>query len=201
MENDTTPSESLTTRRRNLFRRAEFLPGFDAYVAEHPEVGKYITEQWRFVENAVRDDDIVRFEDAAGSWLKACHRVNELLAETYRQAHPEPESWELRYFKWMKIVFIRFESPRGEFFLVPRRPRRRPKARHWYTADEMMALVLPGPSALIALSDKLPLRPEDMSKPGMDEKHLHLDFTGDKLRQFYVSGGISAWKKETSSTD
>lgn len=195
-ETITDPTTSLADRRRSLFRHAECLPGFDAFVADHPDIGKYISEQWRLVEAAVRDDDLSRFEDSAGSWLKACHRVNELVAEVYRAAHADPEAWELRYLKWMAVTFIRLESPAGEFFVVPRRPRRRPKAKHWYTVDEILGMMEPGVAHLIGMTGKLPMRPEDLPRPAPNEKHLHMDFTGPTLDSYYVFGG-NQWRNAT----
>jgi hypothetical protein len=154
------------------------LPGWNAFVVRSASATKSIGERRERLEASVRDEDEVLFTRALSAWLAACHRVNELLAEEYRAAHEDPLTWELRYIKWMKLKFIRFDSPLGEFFVVPRMPRRKPKARYWYTADEMIAMLHPTTAAAINQFKQLPARPDSLPRPADGEYHTHIDFTG-----------------------
>jgi hypothetical protein len=169
----------------------ENLPGFLAKKNSDPDILKWISDQESRLEASVRDADEVLFEQAAGAWLKACWRVNELVAEDYRQAHLDPEQWELRFFKWMtKVSFIRFECQWGEFFVVPRKPRRRPNAKHWFTADEMIDILnSPVTTQAIVAFGQLPIRPDDIPHPAPGEKHLDIDFTGEAPVIRYIFRG------------
>lgn len=157
----------------------ERLPGWANYLEADSAARKWIDEQYNKMLAAIRDDDEVLFERAAASWRKAFFRLNERLAERYRQAHPDPETWELRYFKWMtKVIFIKFECPLGTFYLVPRQPKKKPRAKYWYTADEMIDMLHPATAAAINTFGQLPVRPESLSEPGKGEKFMHIDLTG-----------------------
>jgi len=164
---------------------SERLPGWEALLSNNPKISGYLEELKVRVENSIRDVDGVRFEKEVKSIEKAWNRLNELLAEDYRKANADPELWELRYIKWMKVSFIKFGSPRGDFYLVPRPPSRKPKAEHWYTVDEMMTFVRPEITALLNMSDQLPLRPDVLKPPGPGEKVLHIDATGPVVRTYY----------------
>ena len=117
----------------------------------------------------------------------AWERVNERLAEEYRVANEDPETWELRYIKWMKkIVYIKFGSPMGDFYLVPKKPRKKPKAAHWYTVDEMLGMLNPAVVAAIEMAGSLPVRPETLPGPEPGEKHMLVDMTGPEMRVKYT---------------
>jgi hypothetical protein len=49
----------------------------------------------------------------------------------------------------------------------------------------MMFLLRPEVASLIALSGKLPGRPEDLAPPGPGENVLHIDATGPTVRSYY----------------
>lgn len=159
----------------------EALPGFDEYLKNENKASQWIAEQEAKINQAVRDEDDILLERALGSWTKAVERVNEIIAEKYRQANPEAagDGWDLRYVKWMtKVKYIRLECPLGEFYVVPRMPARRPKAKYWYTADEMIAMLHPTTAEVIKTFEALPVRPETLSAPGPGEKHLRINATG-----------------------
>lgn len=175
----------LEIRRQQIIARqvSENLPSFDEHVAGSEEIGRRLDGQLRLMAAAVRDCDEVNLDKGLEAWIKICQEVNENLAEQYRQANPDPETWELRYFKWMvRVIFVRFDSPLGEFYLVPRKPRRRPKAKYWYTADEMIDMLHTGVANVINAFGALPIRPTDLSPPGPGEQHVHIDLTGPEPR-------------------
>lgn len=198
MKNSRTPAttETLEIRRRQAMadQDASNLPEFDAKKAGDPKIAKYIADQEGRIAAAVRDADEIVFETTIGSWLKACYRVNEIIADEYRAANPDPATWELRYFKWMtRVQYILFESPLGEFAIVPRRGRRVP-AKHWYTADEMIGILgNPAIGETIKMLGTLPVRPESLPGPAEGEKHLHIDATGPQVQaRFEFHGGSHA---------
>lgn len=171
---------------------SERLPGWEAFLAKDSNAQKYCEEQLARIEDSIRDDDAVRFERAVGSWRKAWQRINEILAEEYRQANEDPDLWELRYVKWMKkLDYIRLDSPYGEFFIVPRKPRRKPKVDRWYTVDEVIEMLNPVITSLIVEGKRLPIRAEALRNPGPGEKHLVMDFTGPEtdIRYRLPKGG------------
>lgn len=176
-------SESLEERRRSIVaaQEATNLPEFQFRVDADPAMGKWIVEQVSRMDAAIRDIDEVLFDQAAGAWQKAAHRVNEIIAEEYRVAHPDVELWDLRYFKWMtRVTFIKFDSPFGEFYLVPRKPRVQPKTMYWYTADEMIDMLHPQVAHTIKTFGVLPdKRAVPKLKPG--EQIIHVDATGDQF--------------------
>lgn len=177
METDP-PAETLSHRAHRVLsaQLVDALPGFEEYLATDSTAADWIAEQEAKINAAIRDDDSILLDRALGSWTKAIARVNEHLAEKYRQAHPDAEFWELRYLKWMiKVKYIRFECPMGEFYVVPRMPTRRPKAPHWYTVDELLDMLHPTTIAAIKAFNALPVRPDALPAPGPDEKHLHVD--------------------------
>jgi hypothetical protein len=164
----------------------ETLPGFEDYLKKDTRAAGWIAEQEAKINAAARDDDDILLERALGSWTKAVGRVNEIIAEEYRLSHPDPELWELRFVKWMtKITYIRFESPMGEFYVVPRMPKRRPKAAHWYTVDEMIDMMHPAVAETIKAFGVLPVRPEALPGPAPGEKHLLIDATGKQVVMKY----------------
>lgn len=184
-------SEDLAARRTQLqvMQETENLPEFATHVASDEKIDRWLKDQIARMDAAIRDTDEVLFDQASGAWLKAAQRVNEIIAEEYRQAHPDAESWDLRYFKWMtKIKFIRFESPLGEFYLVPRRPQIRPKAQHWYTADEMIDMLHPMAAKTIQAFGVLPVRPETLAGPRPGEAHIHITPGGDPPIKFDLHG-------------
>lgn len=162
------------------------LPEFDAKVDADPKAKNWIEKQLIRIGQSIKDDDEILFEEAVGTWVKACERINELIAEDYRQANTDPTLWDLRYVRWMtRLTFIKFGSPMGEFYLVPRMPRTRPKAEFWYTVDEMVDMLHPTTAAAIAAFGKLPARPSSLRRPEDGEKHLHVDLTGDTPQVHY----------------
>lgn len=186
-------SQSPTTQERLKLRLQQELatigegrlPGWEAFFASDPKIKAWMDDLHQRIDNAMRDEDDVRFEKEMASITKAWGRVNELVAEDYRKKNEDPSTWELRFIKWMKIAFIKFDSPLGEFYLVPRQPKRRPKAAHWYTVDEMLTFLRPPIAELIKMSGKLPGRPEDLKPPGPGEQVIHIDATGPTVKTTY----------------
>lgn len=186
-------AETLSTRTMRAIRDMilEALPGLDAYIIRNPKAASWIAEQEGKIDAALLDADRILTERAFNSWKKAIERINEILAEEYRQAHPDAEMWELRYLKWMtKVQYLRFESPLGEFFVLPRLPTKRPKAAHWYTADEMIDMLHPSVSATILAFGILPVRPSAVPKAGAGDKVLHIDATGPQVEMRYEMQGV-----------
>jgi hypothetical protein len=166
------------------------LPGWANYLERDQEARKWTDEQYDRMLSAIRDDDEVLFERAAASWRKAFCRINERLAESYRQANANPELWDLRFFKWMKhVIYIKFESELGTFYLVPQKPRKKPRAEYWYTADEMIGMLQPATAAAINTFKQLPVRPESLKGPEKGEKHMRVDLTGSAMGVKFDLGG------------
>jgi hypothetical protein len=159
---------------------ANRLPGWEACFVKDPKIGQWLDTLDKRIRNAIRDEDRVRFERELHSIIKAWERINELVAEDYRAKNPDPEQWELRYVKYMKIQYMRFDSPLGEFYVVPRTPRRKPKAEHWYTVDEMLAMLHPPVVELIKFANSMPKRPESLSPPGPGEQVISIGPEGTK---------------------
>lgn len=185
-----TPADLMRTRADAVMREQldEALPGFDEYLKNDTKAAGWLAEQEAKIKQAVRDEDDILLERALGSWVKAVGRVNEILAEQYRQANPDAagDGWELRYVKWMtKVKYIRFECPLGEFYVVPRMPTRRPKATHWYTVDELIDMLHPTVAETIKAFGSLPVRPDSLPGPGPSEKHLTFDATGPEVVMTY----------------
>ncbi len=187
-------AETLVTRTMSAIRETilESLPGVEAYLSREMKAGAWVAEQEAKMASALRDNDRILTERAFNTWRKAIERVNEILAEEYRQAHPDATLWELRYLKWMtKVQYVRFESPLGEFFVLPRMPLKRPKAAHWYTVDEMIDMLHPSVSATILAFSALPVRPGAVPKVGPGEKVLHIDATGPQVEMHYEIQGVT----------
>jgi hypothetical protein len=157
------------------------LPELDAQIEADSGKAKKRDDLLNRMKVAVRDADEGNLEKSITAWTDLCREVNETIAEAYRIS-TDPDLWELRYVRWMvRITFIRFESPMGEFFLVPQKPRKTPRAKHWYTVDEMLDMLTPGVAATIKAIGTLPIRPESLIGPKPGEQHLHVDLTGPKL--------------------
>ena len=157
---------------------SERLPGWEEFLEENAEAAKWIAEYDHRIGAAIHDGDAVLFERALGTWRKAWHRVNLRIAEQYRQDHPDPETWSLHYFKWMvKVHYIEFESELGNFLLYPQRPSRKPHLTHWYTADQMIAMLEDNVAATIKTFGVLPVQPSQLKPPGEGEKHMQIDLT------------------------
>ncbi len=187
-------AEELTARWGRIVgaQEKEKLPGFNEQRSLDPKIVDWLETQEQRVRKSIADVDELLFEKAVDTWLKACARVNEIVANAYRASHPDSETWELRYLKWMTgINHIKFDSSMGEFWLYPRRPRRRPETTNWYTVDEMIDML--DNSAIvhaIKTFGKLPGRPEELSRPGVDEKHAHVDLTQEPAQvTFDFKGG------------
>jgi len=163
------------------------LPGWEAFLASNEKARIHIEEQEGRIAEACRDNDEVRLERALAGWRKAWFRVNEVVAEEYRLANKDPYQWEWRYFKWMsKVTYMRCDSPMGEFYVFPRKPRRKPKVEHWFTADEMLDMMHPATAKAIELFGQLPVRPDSLEGPRQGEKHMEIDLTGEEMKVRYI---------------
>jgi len=169
------PTETLSAERDRVFAymTAGKLPGWDDRYAQDPKIRAYITGLHAALSNAIRDDAVFDFKKTIGSIIKSWERVNELLAEAYRATHPDPETWELRYVKWMPLTYIHFDSPHGEFCLVPRRPRGTMPAPRWYTVDEMLEMLEPGVAQVITIFGAWPNNHLVLKPPGPGEQVVH----------------------------
>lgn len=177
-----TSAELEQTRLRAIEKQTEVnLPELEAHLAAAPDKARKHADHLHRMSVAVRDADEVNLEKSINEWVNLCRDINETIAEAYRVAQTDPEMWELRYVRWMtRVTFIRFESPYGEFFVVPQKPRKNPRAKYWYTVDELLDLLTPGVAATIKAFGQLPARPESLAGPKPGEQHLHVDLTGDK---------------------
>ena len=139
----------------------------------------WIKKQRKRIAVATRDEDEILFEKALNSWEKAFDKLNGICGEAYRAQTPAPEDWPLRYFRWMKVQYMKLECELGIFYIVPRPPSRKPRVPHWMTADEMID-ILSSPSTIAAIKKfGLPVRPETIGKPKRGEKHMIINFTND----------------------
>jgi hypothetical protein len=139
----------------------------------------WIGKQRKRVDVAMRDEDEILFEKALASWEKAFEKLNEICGEAYRAQCPNPEEWPLRYFRWMKVQYMKLHCELGTFYIVPRMPKRKPRVPHWLTADEMID-ILANPATVAAIKTfGLPVRPESISGPKRGEKHMIVNLTGD----------------------
>lgn len=163
----------------------EMLPGWREALEANPGLKSEISQLAARIENAIRDEDEIRYEEVAIPFARLHDQLNVIVAEEYRAKNTDPELWELRYIKWMKISFIKFDSPMGEFFLTPRTPKKTPKARHWYTVDEMMSLVRGPVAELIKMGGVLPDRADVLQPPGPGERVIHIDATSQPVRTYY----------------
>lgn len=182
------PAESLTDRAARLMADTfmDALPGHADFLARESRASQWIDEQEAKIRTAIAGDDLALLDRALGTWVKAINRVNEILAEEYRQAHPDPATWELRYIRWMsKLTYIRFDSPLGEFYLLPQKPSRRPKVERWYTVDEMIAMLHPAVAATINIFGVMPPRPDALLPRAAGDHILHLDATGPQVVTTY----------------
>lgn len=175
-----TKEEKLRARYNAELEKLEDqrLPGANEHLAQNDDVAKWMIGQQEKIERAIRDEDDILYERSVGGWLKGWEKINTALAEDYRKS-TDPEEWELRYVRFMKIVYMKFECEMGTFFIVPRKPKTKPKAKHWFTVDEMLDLLdTPATVAAIQTFKSLPVRPgsiDDRVPEG--EKHLIMDFT------------------------
>lgn len=168
------------------------LPGWDKVLANDPTHDKKLTTCRELLITAAQNGEEHAFERISAEWLGLWREVNETVAERYRQ-ETEPEDWDLRYFKWMKVKFMRLTCPAGEFYLVPRKPGRKPRATHWYTADEMIDMMT-NEAIRNAIEEfgVLPVRPEEERfEPG--EGSLHIDFTGEVPKAWVDYRPVGEW--------
>ena len=174
------------------------LPGWDSHMDAHPTTTDWMNSQREKVDRAIRDEDEVLFLRSLGGWEKGWGKINTALAEVYRSENTDPASWELRYIKWMKIKFIKFECPLGTFYLVPQPPARSPRAKHWFTVDEMID-ILQGSTTLATINafGQLPARASSLGKPEAGEKHLVVNTTDDGNPAIYYKfrGGVHGGKR------
>jgi len=172
---------------------SERLPGWGAFLDGDEKANRYLTQREQVILDTYRDEDEILFGQAVEAWEKVWERVNERLAERYRKENKDPDLWELRYIKWMKITYIHFTSEKGDFYLLPRRPRKKPRVEHWYTVDEMLDMLHPTIAAALTMSDVLPPRPGSLKGPSRGEKYLVVDCTGPEMKVHYQlpKGGLN----------
>lgn len=157
------------------------LPGWEGRLAADPEAKGWMDKQHAKIQSAIRDEDEILFERGMNSWQRGWEKINRAIAEEYRKANPDAELWELRYVRWMSIKFMKLECDMGTFYIVPQRPKRKPRAKHWFTVDEILDILgSPATIAAIKMFGELPVRPESTrEKIPAGEKHLIMDFTKD----------------------
>lgn len=179
-EHEGSPTTSaLLEKQRALIHRIEegLLPGWQKHLEENPDSKTWIYEQLQRATDAMARADAFNHENALRSFQRGWARVNNHLAEEYRLS-VKPEEWELRYIKWMKnVLYIHFSSPKGDFYLLPRRPRNKPPFDHWYTVDEMIEMLRrPAVAAVVQMAQGLPSRDRSPLPKGK-EVHLVFDAT------------------------
>jgi hypothetical protein len=154
----------------------EKLPGFMDFIRSSESARETLKKRFIDIERAANDVDKILYDQSLNSYRAAWWRVNEIIAEQYRKENKDPELWELRYIKFMKIKFIKFESDLGEFYLVPFEPKNRPRSDHWYTVDEMIAICEYSGKYKKAMEcfGQLPARPKRITPPPRGEKHLYI---------------------------
>lgn len=165
---------------RGWVPRKDFIPQ-----KRRDEAAAWLKAQYKNVRSAMRDEDNILFERAVVSWEKGFEKINTICGEAYRERYPDPEEWPLRYFRWMKVQYMEFECDLGTFYIVPRRPRRKPKVDHWMTADEMID-ILENPAMVKAIKEfGLPVRGDTLPGPRPNEKHLVCDFRKEEPQVYY----------------
>lgn len=182
--------EELQERLASTLRKIQKgrLPGWEKYLDEHASVKSWIDDQYTKIRNAIEDEDEILYERAVAGWKKGWSNVNVLLAEEYRATNEDAATWELRYIKWMKLKYVKFECEMGIFYVVPRKPDRTPKAKHWFTVDEMIAILEDEATvAAIQTFKQLPVRPGSLPRVRAGEKHLVANFTDDEKPMFYYN--------------
>lgn len=169
----------------------EIIPGAREFFDNNAKAKEWKEAQERAVRSALDDGDVAGYERASQSWLNAWMRAFAIVAEEYRQKHQDPETWELRYFKWMAIRYMRCECSLGEFYVVPREARGVPAGAIWYTANDLIAFADNQSTyrAAVELFGKLPERPRPLGQPGIGENFLIMDFTGSEPRVRALRGG------------
>lgn len=180
---------SITTRKQNFLTdiREERLPGWGAFVASNAEASRFFDEQSNGMDRSAEDGQLYLYEKYRDQYRRGHDQVNTRIAEQYREENKNPETWELRYIKHMKIEYIKFGSPNGTFYVFPKNPKRRPKVPYWYTVDELIEIMVSGAGALAAAFDCLPARPDalDGDLPAPGENHVKLDMTGaEPVREY-----------------
>lgn len=140
------PPESLRTQLAKRQAEVEaqlansLLPGAEVVLSQNAQAIDWLTRQNERIRAAIDDENEALFDQALGSLVRGTERANQIVAERYRKETPV-EKWELRYVKWMRIQYIRFGSPWGDFVVIPHPPVYRPSWPVWYTVDDLIALV------------------------------------------------------------
>jgi len=185
-----TVETELRDRLENEITRlmADLLPGWEKFFASNPKVKAWTDAVAAKVGVAIRDEDRARFDKDLPSVTQAWERINERLAEEYQKSVADPELWELRYIKWMKISYIKFESPLGELYMVPRRSSKRPVGVEWCTVDEMLTWLHPTVAAVINMSGKWPPRNPVLKPPALGEQLITVDATGNAVKTTFEIG-------------
>ena len=183
---------AMLARHKKTLRRVEEekLPGFIDYFKSSSEARTWILDKLGDAERALDEGDEFLFEKGLNSYVKGCGKINQVLAERYRKNNTNPEEWELRYVRFMRIKYIKFGSELWDFYLVPMPPRGKPKASHWYTVAEMMD-ILDNETAASAMKvfKILPVRPESTEKPYVGDKVLVVDVTPEGVDSWYERTG------------
>lgn len=156
------------------------LPGAEERIAADPVISTYIAKQWARVERAVADLDDIALANALSDWARAHTRVYEIIAEEYRQATPQ-EEWELRYVRWMRIQYIQFATPTGDFYLVRNGRGDLPPRARWIRVEEMIDFLNGAGADVYKTFGVFPVRPESIPDIVPGEQELFVDLTGEVM--------------------
>ena len=170
-----------------VWEEKEVLPGSRELVTRDDDYMKAFRDMSAEFASAIGSDDAHLFDEVFSRLRKFWGQVNAKVADAYRAENPDPESWELRYFKWMTGVrFLRMDVGGRDLFIVRHPPRRLPKSPHWLTVDELLDIL--GSSVAmeaIKIFKALPTRKEYLKGPGAEEKHLHVRVEGETVTAKY----------------
>ena len=147
-----------------------------------------LSESEYLINSCMKQGDIYGMEEAVHTWMLFWGMVNHDLATAHRKENEDPETWELRYLRWMKeIKHIKCEGEWGMFYIVPAKPKKLPRHPNWFTVDELIEILgSESTMAAIKLFKALPIRSEVLGLPPKGEKHLHVRVGDGVVKEKFI---------------
>lgn len=161
----------------------ELLPGWEQLCRTNENIKPHIDRCHDRCVRAIKDEDEILLDRAIKDYLKGWRRVNELLAQDYMENNPDPTAWELRYLKWVRPGYIKFDSARGPFYIIIGKPdRNAPTDAPCFTVDEVLVMLHPITSEVINTFDALPTKAVKFKPPEFGESVDHIFVEEDGVR-------------------